>query len=73
MLARMGLFGRLIFAIGITSGQVKTEEKSNEITAIPEQLNLLTIKGCAAIPDWLQNALSIPIPSPKIIIYYLRM
>ena len=26
-------------------GQVKTEEKSNEITAIPKVLNLLDIKG----------------------------
>ena len=27
-------------------GQVATEEKSNEITAIPQLLNLLTLEGC---------------------------
>ena len=32
-------------------GQVKTEEKSNEITAIPELLDLLYIKGCIVTID----------------------
>lgn len=32
-------------------GQVKTDEKSNEITAIPELLDLLTIKGCVVTID----------------------
>ncbi|WP_339138727.1 MAG: ISAs1 family transposase [Candidatus Electrothrix sp. GW3-4] len=32
-------------------GQVKTEEKSNEITAIPELLNLLEIEGCIVTID----------------------
>lgn len=32
-------------------GQVKTEEKSNEITAIPELLNLLEISGCIVTID----------------------
>ncbi len=32
-------------------GQVKTSEKSNEITAIPELLNLLEIKGCIVTID----------------------
>jgi predicted transposase YbfD/YdcC len=32
-------------------GQVKTEDKSNEITAIPELLNLLDIKGCTVTID----------------------
>ena len=36
---------------GITLGQVKTEEKSNEITAIPELLELLEIKGCIVTID----------------------
>lgn len=36
---------------GITLGQVKTEEKSNEITAIPELLNVLEIKGCIVTID----------------------
>lgn len=32
-------------------GQVKTEEKSNEITAIPELLQILEIKGCIVTID----------------------
>jgi predicted transposase YbfD/YdcC len=36
---------------GITLGQVKTEEKSNEITAIPELLKVLEIKGCIVTID----------------------
>jgi len=36
---------------GLTLGQVKTEEKSNEITAIPELLELLNIKGCILTID----------------------
>jgi predicted transposase YbfD/YdcC len=32
-------------------GQVKTDEKSNEITAIPELLKLLVIKGCIITTD----------------------
>ena len=35
----------------ITLGLVKTEEKSNVITAIPELLNLLVIKGCIVTID----------------------
>ncbi len=30
----------------VVIGQVKTSEKSNEITAIPELLKLLDIRGC---------------------------
>lgn len=30
---------------GLVLGQIKTNEKSNEITAIPELLNMLDIKG----------------------------
>ena len=33
-------------ANGVVLGQEKTAEKSNEITAIPELLNSLAIKGC---------------------------
>lgn len=36
---------------GIVLGQIKTEEKSNEITAIPELLNLLAIEGCIVTID----------------------
>ena len=32
-------------------GQVKTEEKSNEITAVPELLDMLFIKGCIVTVD----------------------
>lgn len=32
-------------------GQVKTEEKSNEITAIPELLSLLDVTGCIVTID----------------------
>ncbi len=32
-------------------GQVKTEEKSNEITAIPKLLNVLDLKGCIVTID----------------------
>ncbi|WP_154116235.1 ISAs1 family transposase [Vibrio cincinnatiensis] len=35
----------------IVLGQVKTEEKSNEITAIPELLELLDISGCLVTLD----------------------
>ena len=31
---------------GLVLGQVKTEEKSNKITAIPQLLQLLNVKGC---------------------------
>ncbi len=33
-------------ANGVVMGQVKTDEKSNEITAIPQLLNMLELKGC---------------------------
>jgi predicted transposase YbfD/YdcC len=35
----------------ITLGQIKVEEKSNEITAIPKLLDLLMIKGCIVTID----------------------
>jgi predicted transposase YbfD/YdcC len=38
-------------ANGLVVGQVKTEEKSNEITAIPELLRMLEIKGCIVTID----------------------
>jgi predicted transposase YbfD/YdcC len=36
---------------GLVLGQVKTEEKSNEITAIPQLLHLLNVKGCLVTTD----------------------
>jgi predicted transposase YbfD/YdcC len=32
-------------------GQVKTDEKSNEITVIPELLNMLVLKGAVVTID----------------------
>ena len=37
--------------LGLTLGQVKTAEKSNEITAIPELLDALLLKGCIVTID----------------------
>lgn len=37
--------------IGVCFGQVRTEEKSNEITAIPELLDLLDLKGVIVTTD----------------------
>ena len=36
---------------GLVLGQVKTNEKSNEITAIPELLDLLYLKGATITID----------------------
>jgi|SRR5579864_308229 len=36
---------------GLTLGQFATEDKSNEITAIPELLKLLNLKGCTVTID----------------------
>lgn len=38
-------------ANGVTLGQYKVKEKSNEITAIPKLLNLLDLKGCIITLD----------------------
>ena len=38
-------------ANGVVMGQIKTEQKSNEITAIPALLKLLDIKGCLVSID----------------------
>ena len=38
-------------ANGVVMGQIKTDAKSNEITAIPDLLNLLDIKGCLITID----------------------
>ena len=36
---------------GLVIGRIKTEQKSNEITAIPDLLHLLAIKGCIVTID----------------------
>ena len=38
-------------ANGVVIGQIKTDEKSNEITAIPKLLKLLDIRGCLITID----------------------
>lgn len=38
-------------ANGVVLGQIKTDDKSNEITAIPELLRLLDINGCIVTTD----------------------
>ncbi len=38
-------------ANGLVLGQIKTEEKSNEITAIPELIKTLDVKGCIVTID----------------------
>jgi len=38
-------------ANGVLLGQVKSKEKSNEITAIPELLDMLVLKGCIVTID----------------------
>ncbi len=43
--------GKLIAIDGLTLGQVACEEKSNEITAIPELLELLSLKGAVVTLD----------------------
>lgn len=42
-------------ANGLVLGQVKTEEKSNEITAVPELLEMLVIQGCIVTVDALNT------------------
>ncbi len=53
--AGSGLFVHMVSAWAtrnrVVLGQVKTEEKSNEITAIPELLGLLDLKGCVVTID----------------------
>ncbi|OGT29660.1 MAG: hypothetical protein A3E87_08365 [Gammaproteobacteria bacterium RIFCSPHIGHO2_12_FULL_35_23] len=36
---------------GLVLAQVRTQDKSNEITAIPELLDALVLKGCTVILD----------------------
>ena len=53
----------------IILGQLKTAEKSNEITAIPELLNTLALKGCVVTIDAMgcQTAITKKIRSKKAI------
>lgn len=45
------LVSAFVPGLGLTLGQVKTAEKSNEITAIPELLDALLLKGCLVTID----------------------
>jgi predicted transposase YbfD/YdcC len=45
------MFSAWASANGIVLGQVKTDEKSNEITAIPELIKTLKIEGCIVTID----------------------
>jgi hypothetical protein len=46
---RTGL--HLVHAVGLCLGQVKTADKSNEITAIPTLLEMLNLQGCIVSID----------------------
>jgi hypothetical protein len=41
----------LVHAVGLCLGQVKTADKSNEITAIPTLLEMLNLQGCIVSID----------------------
>ncbi len=47
----MHLVSAFVSELGITLGQLKTSNKSNEITAIPELLDLLDIAGATVTID----------------------
>lgn len=49
--AAIHMVGAWATSSGIALGQRKTEDKSNEITAIPELLKLLEVKGCIVTID----------------------
>lgn len=49
--AAIHMVGAWVAETGVSLGQVKTEDKSNEITAIPELLKLLDISGCIVTID----------------------
>lgn len=49
--ADIHMVGAFSAEMGIALGQVKTEDKSNEITAIPELLNALLLKNCIITLD----------------------
>jgi predicted transposase YbfD/YdcC len=49
--AAIHLVSAFAHGLGLTLGQVKTAEKANEITAIPELLDALLLKGCLVTID----------------------
>ncbi len=65
----LSAFAQSAFAhgLGLTLGQVKTAEKSNEITAIPELLDALLPKGCLVTIDAMgcQKAIAAKLIQPE--------
>ena len=51
VIKQLMLFQLRSHSLGVCFGQVKTEEKSNKITAIPELLDLLDLKGMIVTID----------------------
>ena len=49
--SRLHIVSAFSHEYGISLGQIKTEEKSNEITAIPELIKSLDVKGCVITTD----------------------
>jgi len=45
------ILSAMVSELGICLGQLKTDEKSNEITAIPELINSLSLEGCTVTID----------------------
>jgi len=54
-------------ANGISLGQVKVDDKSNEITAIPLLINSLELSGCIVTIDAMEKNYQ---PAKQIIDYY---
>jgi predicted transposase YbfD/YdcC len=64
------MVGAWACANGIVLGQRKTEEKSNEITAIPELLKVLEIQGCIQTPDEVYFGFHHPVKMQPDVFYY---
>ena len=68
--AAIHMVGAWACANGIVLGQRKTEEKSNEITAIPELLKVLEIQGCIQTPDEVYFGFHHPVKMQPDVFYY---
>ena len=58
--------------LGVCFGEVKTYEKSNEITAIPELLKLLNLKGVILTIDAIGCQKKIALKNMQIIYFRLK-
>ena len=56
---------------GVVLGQVKTQEKSNEITAVPELLKVLDLKGCIPYRFYKLILLRRGLESVKVVMHFL--